>query len=88
MDRINENSILLFNSEVILFVKIDYFQDYIPELVVGFIGIHRVSANRICKQNTAVTCGYKTLVVKEISKAGNHSSSAASKVLTHIIRIH
>ena len=51
----------------------DYFLDYVPELVIGFIGMHRISANRILKQSTAVTCGYITLVVKEINKVGNSS---------------
>ena len=52
-------------------MKIDRLQDYVPELVVGFIGMHRISANRIWKQSTAVTCGYITLVVKEVNKVGN-----------------
>ena len=53
-------------------MKIDNLQDYVPESVAGFIGMYRISVNRICKQNTAVTCGYETyetLIVKEINKA-------------------
>ena len=54
-------------------MKIDSLQNYVPELVVGFIGMHRISANRIWKQSTVVTCGYKTLVGKGINKVGNPS---------------
>ena len=49
-----------YESSVESFVKIDSLQDYVPELVVGFIEMHRISANRIWKQSTVVTYGYKT----------------------------